>query len=74
MVLGARRAERIESLAEKLKASDGRALAVTTDVTEAEQAKQLADTAVDSFGRVDVMLNNAGLMPLAPLERLRTDE
>jgi len=74
VVLGARRAERIQSLAGEITANGGKALAVETDVTDAGQVRQLVDAGVESFGRVDVMLNNAGLMPLAPLERLRTDE
>jgi NADP-dependent 3-hydroxy acid dehydrogenase YdfG len=74
VVLGARRAERIQALADELTARGGRTQAVPTDVTDPEQVKQLVDGAVGTFGRVDVMLNNAGLMPLAPLERLRTDE
>ncbi len=45
-----------------------------TDVTDRLQVKNLVDTAVGEFGRIDVMLNNAGLMPLAPLERLKVDE
>jgi NADP-dependent 3-hydroxy acid dehydrogenase YdfG len=73
-VLGARRADRIEALAEELTAAGYRAKAVSTDVTDRDQVKHLVDTAVEDFGRVDVMLNNAGLMPLAPLERLKLDE
>ncbi|MEJ2686961.1 MAG: SDR family oxidoreductase [Gammaproteobacteria bacterium] len=74
VVLGARRAERIQALAEELSAEGGKALAVTTDVTDAEQVRQLVNAAVDTYGQLDVLLNNAGLMPLAPLERLKTDE
>ena len=74
VVLGARRAERLESLAKELEADGGKALAVATDVTDRAQIENLVRAAVDKFGRVDVLLNNAGLMPLAPLERLKTDE
>lgn len=74
VVLAARRADRIESLAEELTSDGGKAIAVQTDVTDLQQVKELVDKAVETFGRVDVMLNNAGLMPLAPLEMLKTDE
>jgi NADP-dependent 3-hydroxy acid dehydrogenase YdfG len=74
VVLGARRADRIDALAHELTAAGGKALSVATDVRDREQVKRLVDTAVKSFGRIDVMLNNAGVMPLAPLERLKTDE
>lgn len=74
VVLGARRADRIRSLAEELTARGAKALAVTTDVTDREQVKRLVDAAVATYGRVDVMINNAGLMPQAPLERLKIDE
>jgi NADP-dependent 3-hydroxy acid dehydrogenase YdfG len=47
---------------------------VTTDVTDRGQVKALVDAAVGAFGRIDVMVNNAGLMPQAPLERLKIDE
>ena len=73
VVLGARRAERITALAEELSAR-GRALAVITDVTDRGQVQALVDAAVKTYGRVDVMLNNAGLMPLSPLDRLKVDE
>ncbi|TBB14996.1 SDR family oxidoreductase (plasmid) [Rhizobium ruizarguesonis] len=74
VVMGARRADRIEALAQELNAAGHKALAIATDVTAADQVKNLVDTAVREFSRLDVMLNNAGLMPLAPLERLRIDE
>lgn len=69
VVLGARRSERIEALAAELRTSGAQALAVTTDVTDAAQVQALVDAAVRTFGRIDVMLNNAGLMPHSPLER-----
>jgi len=74
VVLGARRADRIEALAGELTAAGYTARAVVTDVVDRDQVKNLVDTAVREFGQVDVMLNNAGLMPLAPLERLKIDE
>ena len=74
VVLGARRADRLQSLAKDIEARGGRALAVATDVTQPEQVKALVDSAVRTYGRIDVMINNAGLMPQAPLERLKVDE
>ena len=74
VVLGARRADRLQLLAKDLQARGGKALALTTDVTRREQVKALVDSAVQTYGRIDVMINNAGLMPQAPLERLKVDE
>jgi NADP-dependent 3-hydroxy acid dehydrogenase YdfG len=74
IVLGARRVDRLQSLADELTASGRKAIAVTTDVTHREQVKSLVDTAVQKFRRIDVMINNAGLMPQSPLERLKIDE
>jgi NADP-dependent 3-hydroxy acid dehydrogenase YdfG len=74
LVLGARRAERLQSLAKTLTADGGQALAVTTDVADRGQVQALVDAAVKAFGRVDVMLNNAGVMPQSLLERLKVDE
>jgi NADP-dependent 3-hydroxy acid dehydrogenase YdfG len=74
VVLGARRVDRLRSLADQLTRSGGKALALATDVTHRDQVKNLVDTAVQRFGRIDVMINNAGLMPQAPLERLKVDE
>jgi NADP-dependent 3-hydroxy acid dehydrogenase YdfG len=74
VVLGARRADRIQSLASELTRNGGQALALATDVTQHDQVKKLVDAAVQTFGRIDVMLNNAGLMPHSPLERLKIDD
>jgi len=74
VVLGARRADRLQSLAKELTANGGKAVAITTDVIRREEVKALVDAAIATYGRVDVMLNNAGLMPQAPLERLKIDE
>ncbi len=74
LVLGARRTDRIEALAGELSASGGKALAIATDVTHCDQVKRLVDAGAQTYGRIDVMINNAGLMPQAPLERLKIDE
>jgi NADP-dependent 3-hydroxy acid dehydrogenase YdfG len=67
LVLGARRIDRLQALAGEL--SLGKDTAVQTDVTQYEQVRHLVDHAVKVHGRIDVILNNAGLMPHSPLER-----
>jgi len=74
VVLGARRVDRLQALADELTGSCGKAIAITTDVTHCEQVKRFVDEAVQAYGRIDVMINNAGLMPQSPLERLKIDE
>lgn len=74
VVLGARRADRIQFLADEINNSGGKALAVETDVTRVEQLKALVDAAVKTYGRIDVLINNAGLMPQSPLDRYKIDE
>jgi NADP-dependent 3-hydroxy acid dehydrogenase YdfG len=74
VVLGARRVDRLQSLADELTSGGGKALAVTTDVTDYEQVKKLVDAAVRTYGRIDVMINNAGLMPQSLFEQLKIDE
>ena len=74
VVLGARRVDRIDALARELTANGQLALAVQTDVTDRLQVQRLVDAAIARFGRIDVMINNAGLMPHSPLERLKIDD
>jgi len=74
VVLGARRADRLKALADELTWRGGKAVAVVTDVADRKQVQALVDAAVQAHGRVDVMINNAGLMPQAPLERLTVDD
>jgi NADP-dependent 3-hydroxy acid dehydrogenase YdfG len=74
VVLGARRADRIKALADELIAKGGKAMAVITDVTDHIQVERLVGTTVKKFGRIDVMINNAGLMPQSLIERLKIDE
>ena len=74
VVLGARRAERIEKLAKEINDNGSKALAIAVDVTQRDQVKKLVDATVQQFGRVDVLLNNAGIMPLSLMERLHVDE
>src|SRR5579862_4481372 len=74
VVLGARRVDRIEALAKELVDAGGRALALATDVTRADDVQRLVDAAVEKFGRIDVLVNNAGLMPSSPLERRKIED
>ncbi|MFH8136310.1 SDR family oxidoreductase [Pantoea osteomyelitidis] len=74
LVLGARRVDRLQSLVSDLEKQGGKAVAVETDVTRKEQVEALIKTAVEKFGRVDVLLNNAGLMQQSRLDSLKTDE
>lgn len=74
VVLGARRGDKIENMAKDIQETGGKALAVAMDVTNLEQVKNLVDTAVQKFGRIDVILNNAGIMPLSPMDRINVEE
>ncbi|WP_271412105.1 SDR family oxidoreductase [Pseudomonas sp. Q1-7] len=74
VVLGARRVDRLQGLVAEIEAAGGEALAIATDVTSAQQVAALMDGAVQRFGRVDVLVNNAGLMAIAPMEEVKVDE
>jgi NADP-dependent 3-hydroxy acid dehydrogenase YdfG len=72
LVLGARRLDRLQVLARELSLGDK--AVVETDVTDREQVKRLVDQAVQAHGRIDVIINNAGLMPSSRLELLKIEE
>ncbi|MFD5258697.1 SDR family oxidoreductase [Streptomyces bobili] len=74
VVLGARRTERLTEIAEKIRAAGGSVQCHPLDVTDAEQVRAFVEAAHSRHGRVDVMVNNAGVMPLSKLEALRLDE
>ena len=74
VVLGARRSNRIDAVVQEISATGGKAIGFATDVTKRAEVEALIQGAVDGFGRVDVLLNNAGIMPIAPIEALKVDE
>jgi NADP-dependent 3-hydroxy acid dehydrogenase YdfG len=74
VALGARRGDRLEALAREIRAAGGRAETFVTDVTRRQEVEALVQGALRAFGRVDVIVNNAGLMPLSPFERLKVDD
>ncbi|WP_106478886.1 SDR family oxidoreductase [Phytohalomonas tamaricis] len=74
VVLGARRRERLEALVEDIRGEGGTAAYHALDVTSIEQMRTFVTFAQEVFGRIDVIVNNAGVMPLSPLEALRLDE
>jgi NADP-dependent 3-hydroxy acid dehydrogenase YdfG len=74
VVLGARREDRLTSLAEKIRAAGGRADVRRLDVTDGNDMTAFIDAAVDAHGRIDVLVNNAGVMPLSRLDALLVDE
>ncbi|MFF3483885.1 SDR family oxidoreductase [Streptomyces sp. NPDC002701] len=73
VVLAARRGERIEAIARDIREEGGRAAACVVDVTRAEDLRRLVSTTVDRYGRIDVLVNNAGIAPLSPLAELDTE-
>lgn len=73
VVVAARRAELLDRLVAEIRAQGGTALSVPTDLSDAEQTSALVQTALDSFGRVDVLVNNAGYGPPYALEQMDRD-
>jgi NADP-dependent 3-hydroxy acid dehydrogenase YdfG len=69
VVLGARRSDRLHALVDEITRKGGAAFLRVTDVTDPAQVQALVDAAVEKYGRVDVIVNNAGVMPHSPLER-----
>ena len=74
VVLGARRTAKLEIIAREIEAQGGQARTHALDVTKLDEVKAFADFAQDQFDHVDVLVNNAGVMPLSPLLALKIDE
>ncbi|MBT2411819.1 SDR family oxidoreductase [Streptomyces sp. ISL-12] len=74
LVLGARREERLEEVVDGIVARGGTAVGVVMDVVRREDLRLLTDTALDRFGRLDVLVSNAGTMAVSPFDELRQDD
>ena len=74
LVLAARREDRLKALSDDLTAKGVEVVWQVTDVTDRNQVEALAKAAKNAFGRIDVLVNNAGLMPLSPLDSLKVDQ
>lgn len=74
LLLGARRLDRIEAIAAEICSGGGIAAARELDVTNRLSMAQFVETALNHWGRVDVLINNAGIMPLSPLAAGKHDE
>lgn len=74
VLVAARRTDRLEALTQRIKQAGGKAKAYTLDVTSRENFKAVVAAATAEFGPVDVLVNNAGLMPLSPMAALKADE
>jgi NADP-dependent 3-hydroxy acid dehydrogenase YdfG len=74
VVLGARRKDRIDALVKDITSKGGSALASKADVTKRSEVEALVQGAMDKHGRIDVIVNNAGIMPIAPMAALKVEE
>ena len=74
LVLGARRADRLNTVAARLSASGGDAVAKVTDVSRRSDLAELVSLAIDTYGRLDVLVSNAGIMPVSPFDDYCVDD
>lgn len=74
VVLGARREDKLKALAEEIRAAGGEAIYQVLDVTQQADNDAIVQRAKDTYGRVDVIFLNAGIMPSSPLSALKTDD
>jgi NADP-dependent 3-hydroxy acid dehydrogenase YdfG len=74
LMLGARRTDRLEALAQEIRKDGGEVLTRSLDVTDRNDVAAFAEAAREAFGRVDVIVNNAGVMPLSLMASLKVDE
>jgi len=74
VALAARRKDRLDDLVREITRTGGQATAYKLDVTDKQQVRTVVDQIVAEFGRLDVVINNAGLMPIRPMAEANTDE
>jgi NAD(P)-dependent dehydrogenase (short-subunit alcohol dehydrogenase family) len=74
VVLGARRKDRIDAVVKDITAKGGSALGFKTDVTKRGDVEALDTGSVDKYGRIDAIVNNSGIMPIAPMATLKVEE
>ncbi|QRK06303.1 SDR family oxidoreductase [Archangium violaceum] len=74
VVLGARRADRLEALAARIAGAGGETAHARTDVKRREDLSNLVKLACERYGKLDVLVNNAGVMPVSPLDDLRVED
>ena len=74
VLLGARRTDRLDKIVADIRAAGGIAECRTLDVTSLDDMKAFAAFGAEKLGPVDVLINNAGIMPLSPLHELKIDE
>jgi NADP-dependent 3-hydroxy acid dehydrogenase YdfG len=74
VVLAARREQRLQEIVKDIEAAGGQAAYQATDVTDRKQVQALADFTIRKFGKIDVWMNNAGLMPQSTFDQLKVDE
>lgn len=74
VLLGARRTEKLHHIVAEIQSAGGMAEACALDVTQRAQVQAFVDNALARFGRIDAIINNAGVMPLSPLAALKVDE
>ncbi|MCB5203857.1 SDR family oxidoreductase [Neorhizobium sp. T786] len=74
LALGARRTDRLDALAGEIRAMGGKVMTRRLDVTDRADVSAFAEAARQEFGRVDVIVNNAGIMPLSLMASLKVDE
>ncbi|MFE2629051.1 SDR family oxidoreductase [Streptomyces sp. NPDC059374] len=74
LVLGARREDRLNAVVDGITAKGGTAVGVVVDVTRREDLRRLTDTALERYGRLDVLVANAGTMAVSPFDDLRQDD
>jgi NADP-dependent 3-hydroxy acid dehydrogenase YdfG len=74
VILGARRTQKLEKIVEEIRVAGGIAEFQAVDVSSREEVKAFIHFAQDKFGRVDVIFNNAGVMPLSPMKALKVEE